>query len=308
MPNPKSRSKPLRVVHLSDFHLPLGREARPHELANKRVFGWLNLKLNRGRAHRLDVLEGVLAGVAEERADLHVITGDLTNLALDREFSDVSRLLDRFGLTPENTVLAPGNHDRYTISADLDATFERGFGAFFEEEVGRTHDYPRTRIAGPVALAALDTAVWRGPIRAAGRIDAPQIDRLVAFLDSADAAGLWPVIAMHHPPYALDGDFARQYRVGLAGHELLARALGGRRGTILHGHLHHFDRRTVGELDAIGVPSASHDGGSAEEQAAYHVYAFDRAGMLDAYVARFWPGPDGGRRWKMVLPEATGTR
>jgi 3',5'-cyclic AMP phosphodiesterase CpdA len=307
MPNHKSRSKPLRVVHFSDLHLPLREEARPHELANKRALGWLNLKLNRGRAHRLDVLEGLLAGVADERADLHVVTGDLTNLAIDREFSDVARLLDRFGLTPENTVVLPGNHDRYTISADLDATFERGFGAFFEEDVGRTRHYPRTRIAGPVAFAVLDTAVWRGPIRAAGRIDAPQIDRLLAFLDGSDAAGLWPVIAMHHPPYALEGDFGRQYRVGLAGHELLAQALDGRRGTILHGHLHLLARREVGGFDAIGVPSASHDAGTREAQAAYHVYGFDRAGLLDAYTVRFWPGAGGGRRERVPLPGATGT-
>jgi 3',5'-cyclic AMP phosphodiesterase CpdA len=305
MPNPKSRSKPLRVVHLSDLHLPLREEARPHELANKRALGWLNLKLNRGRAHRLEILEGLLAGVAEERADLHVVTGDLTNLALDREFADTARLLDRFGLTPENTALLPGNHDRYTITADLDATFERGFRAFFEEDLGRTRDYPRTRIAGPVAFAALDTAVWRGPLRAAGRIDAPQIDRLLAFLDGADAAGLWPVIAMHHPPYALEGDFARQYRVGLAGHELLARALDGRRGTILHGHLHAFVRREVGGFDAVGVTSASHDAGAGDAQAAYHVYAFDRAGMLDASAVRFWPGADGGRLERRPLPAAT---
>ena len=64
----------------------------------------------------------------------------------------------------------------------------------------------------------------------------------------------------------------------------------------------------MGGFEAIGVPSASHDAGSREAQAAYHVYGFDRAGLLDAYAVRFWPGADGGRRERAPLPGATGTR
>ena len=303
MPSPKSRARAFRICHLSDLHLPLREEARPYELANKRALGWLNLKLNRGSAHRLDVLEGLLSSVGEEGADLHVVTGDLTNLALDRELADVGALLARFGLTPDNTMIVPGNHDRYTIAADLSSAFERGFRAFAEGDLGRTRSYPRTRILGPIALAALDTAVWRGPIRAAGRLDAVQADRLAAFLDSPEAADLWPVIAMHHPPFELTGAILRQYRVGLAGYEHLSRALAGHEGTIIHGHLHELSRRAVGGFDAIGVPSASHDAGDAVAQAAYHVYAFDRAGLLDATVVRFWPDAGGGRRERVPLPK-----
>jgi 3',5'-cyclic AMP phosphodiesterase CpdA len=303
MPSQKRRSQAFRILHLSDLHLPLREEPRPHELANKRLLGWLNLKLNRGSAHRIEVLEGLLAGVAEERADLHVVTGDLTSLALDRELRDVGALLARFDLTPDNTIIVPGNHDRYTIAADLGSAYERCFPAFAEGDVGRTRHYPHTRILGPVALAALDTAVWRGPIRAAGRLGAAQADKLSAFLDSREAAGLWPVIAMHHPPFALDGDPLRHYRVGLEGHELLSRALAGHQGTIIHGHLHKLSRRAVGGFDAIGVTSASHDAGDAAAQAAYHVYAFDRAGLLDATVVRYWPGEGGGRRERATLPK-----
>ncbi|MCK9464208.1 MAG: metallophosphoesterase [Proteobacteria bacterium] len=303
MPSPKSRARAFRICHLSDLHVPLREATRPHELANKRLLGWLNLKLSRGSAHRLDVLEGLLSSVGGERADLHVITGDFSNLALDREFAEAGALLARFGLTPDNTIIVPGNHDRYTISADLGAAFERGLAPFAEGDVGRTRRYPRTRILGPVALAALDTAVWRGPIRAAGRLDAAQADRLAAFLDGKEAEGLWPVIAMHHPPFELEGDYKRQYRVGLEGREHLSRALAGRSGTIIHGHLHALSRRAMGDFDAIGVTSASHDGGGATAQAAYHVYAFDRAGLLDATIVRFWPGPNGGRRERVPLPK-----
>jgi 3',5'-cyclic AMP phosphodiesterase CpdA len=303
MPSPKSRARAIRICHLSDLHLPLREEARPYELANKRAFGWLNLKLNRGSVHRLDVLEGLLASIGDERADLHVVTGDLTNLALEREIKDVGALFKRFGLTPENTIVVPGNHDRYTIAADLSSAFERGFAAFAEGDVGRTRHYPHTLVLGPIALAALDTAVWRGPIRAAGRIGAAQADKLAAFLDSQEAAGLWPVIAMHHPPFVLVGEPLRHYRVGLEGCALLAGALAGHSGTIIHGHLHELSRRAVGDFDAIGVPSASHDAGDAAAQAAYHVYAFDRAGLLDATVVRYWPDASGGRRERVPLPK-----
>jgi 3',5'-cyclic AMP phosphodiesterase CpdA len=302
MPSTKRRTEAVRVCHLSDLHLPLRDGPRPHELANKRLLGWLNLKLNRGGVHRRDVLEGLLAGVAGERADLHVVTGDLTSLALGRELREMGALLGRFGLTPENTVIVPGNHDRYTISADLSSAFERGFAEFTEGDVGRTRHYPHVRIVGPVALAALDTAVWRGPVRAAGRLDPAQADRLGAFLDGPEAKGLWPVIAMHHPPFRLAGDRMRDYRVGLEGREHLARALAGHHGTLLHGHLHLLSRRAVDGFDAIGVPSASHVPGEPARQAAYHVYSFDRAGLLDATVVRYDP-EGGGRFERAALPQ-----
>jgi 3',5'-cyclic AMP phosphodiesterase CpdA len=278
---------------------------RAYQLANKRALGWLNLRVRRAKTHRLDVLEGLLAGLSEERADLHVVTGDLTSLALPDEMADARALLDRFGLTPDNTVLVPGNHDRYTIAADLSSAFERCFREFTGEPRGRERPYPIFRAVGPVALAALDTAVWRGPIRAAGRIDAGQVDRLVALLDGEGAAGRWPIIAMHHPPFELEGELLRQYRVGLEGRELLDRALAGRTGTILHGHIHELSRRRLGGFDVIGAPSASNDAGDAARQAAYNVYAFDRAGLLDGTIVRYTPdGRGGGKREKLPLPTA----
>ena len=303
MSTPKARSEALRICHFSDLHLPLRREPRAYELANKRALGWLNLKLRRGRSHRLDVLEGLLAGVSSERADLHVVTGDFTSLALPDEMADIRALLDRFGLTPDNTVVVPGNHDRYTIAADLRSAFERAFGEYTGAPEGRERPYPTLRAAGPVAVCGIDTAVWRGPIRAAGRIDARQVERLVALLGGEGAAGRWPVLVMHHPPFELEGAPLRQYRVGLEGRELLAPALAGRSGTILHGHLHVLSRRRLGGFDVIGAPSASNAAGDDRHQAAYHVYTFDRAGLVEGRIVRCWPDGQGWRRENLPLPE-----
>jgi 3',5'-cyclic AMP phosphodiesterase CpdA len=298
----------VRICHLADLHLPLPRPIRPWHLLNKRVLGYLNLRLGRSTTHKLSAFEELLDSVAAEGADLTVIVGDVANLSLDFEYEAIGEMLRAVGLEPDNTVVIPGNHDRYTITADSSGAFEQGMAEWLPPGFSRSPaGYPFVQVAGPVELIALDTAVWRGPIRAAGRIDPDQIERTVAAVDRIAAAGRWPVIAMHHPPFRLDGALNRHYRTGLVGYDDFVEALDGRSATVLHGHLHYLTRRSIAGLDVIGAPSASNDCGRPDHQLAYCLYTFDRSGLTAAEVVRLWPDRGGESRIERAsLPDPEG--
>jgi small GTP-binding protein len=88
---------PLRILHLSDLHVR----------ADTDVEG---------------LLQPLIADLGDQEEGLHlrgldylVISGDLTERALPREFeqarSFVSRLIERMGLTAQRCIIVPGNHD-----------------------------------------------------------------------------------------------------------------------------------------------------------------------------------------------------
>ena len=96
----------------------------------------------------------------------------------------------------------------------------------------------------------------------------------------------------------------RDYLTGLHGVDELINAIGEQKATMLHGHLHRFSRRSINNLDVIGVPSASNNSGQEITQLAYHTYYFDNKGLTDAYATRHWPGnPDPENRFeRFALP------
>jgi 3',5'-cyclic AMP phosphodiesterase CpdA len=303
---PRTAPATVRISHIADFHLPLPHSVRPWQLLNKRILGFLNLRLGRSRTHKLEPFRALLAQLAAEEADHTLIAGDVANLAFDFEYAAIDEMLRSAGLDPESTSVIPGNHDRYTALADLDDAFESGMAAWLPPGFARRPDgYPYAQELGPVTLIALDTAVWRGPIRAAGRIDGAQLERLVHQVELAESAGRWPVIAMHHPPFRLTDEPTTHYRTGLAGYESFVSALEGHRATVLHGHLHRFCRRRIGELDVIAPPSASNDRRVDDKQLAYCVYTFASNGMTDAELVRCWPAAtdDSHRFERIPLPD-----
>ena len=76
----------MRIAHVSDLHVlsPAGVRWRS-VVFNKRLTGYANILLRRGRVFRRDYLDTVLAA-ARHDADHVVVTGDITNLSLDTEY------------------------------------------------------------------------------------------------------------------------------------------------------------------------------------------------------------------------------
>ena len=176
----------FRLAHISDLHVlsPEGVHWR-EMLFNKRVTGWANTRLRRGRVFRRRHLEAVLD--AASRADHVVITGDVTNLALDGEYREAVRLLDRRAGTAEVTIV-PGNHDLYLPSIRRERRFQHYLGPFVRSDLPElavevaAGAYPFVKLRGPAAIIGLSSAVPRPPFIAAGYLGHEQIAALKAVL------------------------------------------------------------------------------------------------------------------------------
>ena len=108
----------MRVAHFSDLHVLALDGVSRSRFFNKRFTGLVNLRLKREHKHRPAHVRAVAREIARAKVDHVVITGDLTNLALEQEFEAVSRLIaDDLGLDAEHVTIVPGNHDLYTRGA-----------------------------------------------------------------------------------------------------------------------------------------------------------------------------------------------
>ncbi|MGZ8869252.1 MAG: metallophosphoesterase family protein, partial [Thermoanaerobaculia bacterium] len=188
----------VRIAHISDTHVlpPQGVHWR-EMFFNKRITGWANTRFRRGRVHRRRYLEAVLD--AASRADHLVVTGDVTNLALEGEFHEALRLFESRGGGAEITVI-PGNHDLYLPKISREGRFEHHFGAFLQSDlpdlsVGvAAGNYPFVKLRGPVAIIGLSSAVPRPPFIAAGYLGDEQLRALRAILEHPEVAKRFPVM------------------------------------------------------------------------------------------------------------------
>ena len=164
----------LRIAHVSDLHVlaPGGVEWR-RIVFNKRITGYANLLLSRGRVYRRDYLVAVLAAAAGA-ADQLVVTGDITNLSLEREFAAARDLLDGAAASIEVTVV-PGNHDTYLPALHRSGRFAAHFGRFVQGDLAElaidlpAGRYPFVKLRGPAAIIALSSAVARPPFVSSDR-------------------------------------------------------------------------------------------------------------------------------------------
>jgi 3',5'-cyclic AMP phosphodiesterase CpdA len=284
----------LRIAHLSDLHVlsPLGLEWR-EMLFNKRLTGYANFVWRRGRVHRREYLQAVLAAAAE--ADHVVVTGDITNLALEGEFKEARRLLDEIAPTAEVTVI-PGNHDIYLARVQRDRIFPRHFGPFLQSDLpdlavevpaGR---YPCVKLRGPAAIIALSSAVPRPPFIAAGYLGSAQLEAFIKILLHPEVKSRTPVILIHHPPVDSRCRLAR-LRDGLVDGASFRAALAPlERGIVLFGHLHVrvrcMLRTRSGAVDVVGASGAALDHTDNSIRAGFNLYYVDPGGLatVEGYV------------------------
>lgn len=301
----------LRIAHVSDLHVlsPRGFEWR-QALFNKRLTGYANLLRHRGRVFRREYLAAVLEAAAD-RADHVVVTGDVTNLALDREFEEARALLDAVARRVEVTVV-PGNHDLYLPSVHRERRFSHHLGAFLRSDLpGLARDvaagpFPCVKLRGPAAVVALSSAVPRPPFVASGHLGGPQLAALREVLAHPEVARRTAVLLVHHPPVDPRGPLA-VLRDGLVDGGALRAVLAPlARGLVLFGHLHvRFRRRLrtgAGALDALAASGAALDHPDPAVRAGFNVYELRDDGSLASAGA--WvvaPGTLGFHR--LPLPE-----
>ncbi len=290
----------MRLAHISDLHLLDLTGAVPGRLFNKRATGYVNLKLKRNHVHHAEPVFAARERLRELEVDHIVVTGDVSNLALEREFDRVKEFLESLHLGPDQVSVVPGNHDAYTRGAVKSRRFDAWFSAFKQSSSdargiapnGDDAWQPYVRLQGPLAIIGLSTAVPRLPLVASGRLGARQLSSLETILAHPDVRERTAVVLQHHPIHNPESRIKVMLE-GLVDAELERVALGGaRRGLLLHGHLHRRIRRPLptrtGNLEAIGATSASLLDERPNRRAGINVYDFsDDGALVDAFAERF---------------------
>ncbi|HEY8039161.1 MAG TPA: metallophosphoesterase [Polyangiaceae bacterium] len=291
----------MRIAHFSDLHL-LALEGVPaRRFLNKRLTGWANLRLKRGSIHRAAYVRAIAREIARLDMEHVVVTGDLTNLALESEFELVRTVFDQeLGLDPSRVTVVPGNHDLYTRGSLTSRRFERYLAPYLESDlpelavdVGGAR-FPIVKLRGDVAMVALTSAVPRAPLVAAGELGRAQIAALARVLAHAEVARRTVVIALHHPAVHRWSRLKTHLEGLRDAPALVAELRSLSRGLVLHGHLHRRIQRALvtdaGQMLQVGATSASLHHDEADRMAGFNVYDVSAAGVPRVEAVVFDPG------------------
>jgi 3',5'-cyclic AMP phosphodiesterase CpdA len=274
------------LAHISDPHLGPLPPVRAADLLNKRFFGYLSWVRRRRALHRPEVLAALAGDLATFAPDHLVVTGDLTNIALPEEFTQVAAWLEGLG-SPEAVTAIPGNHDAYVAVPWEDSlakwqafmTSDPGAVIAGGPEAAPAEVFPIVRYRGPLALIGLSSAQPTPLFCAHGTLGEAQLARLGPLLRRLGAEGWCRVVLLHHPP-ELTGIPWRKRLTDAAAFRRVIEAAGAE--LILHGHDHTFGSGRIespgGSVPVMGVPSASagHDG--RKPMAHYQLYGIETVG------------------------------
>jgi 3',5'-cyclic AMP phosphodiesterase CpdA len=279
----------VRIAHLSDLHLLSLEGAVPNRLFNKRLTGYINLRFHRQSVHKPFAVKAAARAIQGLSIDHVVVTGDVSNLALENEFALVkSFLADDLGLPEDKVSLVPGNHDAYTAGAHRSRRFARTFAGYLRSDIADAAPpgeiFPYVHLRGPAAIIGLSTALPRPPLVASCGLGGAQLAALERILEHPEVRGRTPVILQHHPIHN-PSSRAKRLLEGLSDAaeeaEILSRV---RRGLVLHGHLHRRVHRRLstdrGHLDAVGATSASLLHPSDERMAGFNIYEITDDGAV----------------------------
>jgi 3',5'-cyclic AMP phosphodiesterase CpdA len=265
----------MRIAHCSDLHLLSLNGARALDFANKRWIGGLNLLANRGRHYHTRVFEAMVDDFNRSALDHIVVTGDITNLALEDEFRFARRLFDRIRLGPTGVTVLPGNHDAYVARGA--EYFSTHFADYNTPDTGweSSERWPVVRVRGSLALICLSTSLATPWFTAWGRVGEEQLARVAEILADPRVRGCFRLVAIHHPPA---GERARSVVRGLRDRAGFAEVI-ARAGAelVVHGH-EHLDLRAAlpgpdGALVAVrGIQSGTYEAGNPERRARYRIY------------------------------------
>jgi 3',5'-cyclic AMP phosphodiesterase CpdA len=305
----------MRIAHCSDLHLLSLAGARALDFANKRWIGGLNLLANRGRHHHTRLFEAMVADFNRSAIDHIVVTGDITNLALEDEFRFARRLFDGIGLGPEHVTVLPGNHDSY-VARGVEY-FAEHFSDYNTPDAGWewASRWPVVRVRGPLAVVALTTSLATPWFTAWGRVGQDQLGHLADVLVDPRLSGRFRLVAIHHPPA---GERSRSAVRGLRDREHFAGVIAaGGAELVLHGH-EHLDLRAAlpgpdGQLIAVrGIQSGTYEAGNLARRARYRIYEIaedvtqqGRPALVGESV-RVWD-PDRGEFVTDTAPAARGS-
>lgn len=272
----------MRIAQISDLHVLDLTGVRWTRFLNKRVTGLVNLVGKRKDAHPLPLARRLIETLLAEPLDHIVVTGDLTNLALESELAAARKLLEPLAATGKLSVI-PGNHDVYTRGAERARRFEQVFGDWMWAP-GEAHAYPWLKRVGDVSLVGFGSAVARIPFIATGVVADAQLARLKMLAPAL--AGTFPIALVHHNLHPRG--WRKDKMHGLANRDafLAACADAGVR-MVLHGHTHVSHRFESHGMDVIGSGSSTWSSENPAHAARFNVYHVANGQLAGIEVRRY---------------------
>ncbi|EJF86593.1 metallophosphoesterase family protein [Bartonella rattimassiliensis] len=264
------------LAHISDIHLSPLPQPSLFELTGKRLTGYLNWQKNRKNQMATNVLETLIDALYKTKPDHLVISGDLVNLALDKEFEQAYRWLLNLG-QPQDISLTFGNHDAYVRGALQKACTL--FKPWITGDVPQksAFPFPYMRIRKDIAIIAASSAIATPPFQASGYFGKMQAQALSHLLKEAAQHNLFRAIMIHHPPFPKAVSWHKKLRdtkrfldiIKHHGCEL-----------ILHGHTHlptlKYIEGPIKKIPIVGVPSASQAFGDKTPPAGFNLFSIER--------------------------------
>jgi len=282
----------MRIAWLSDLHIAKVTDS-------KRLFALKRTKLIRSlflerkniwtESFASDNLNKIMERVEDQKPSHVLITGDVTNLALEEQFKTArERFLtaqgkvgvQKDGLSRDFWTVLPGNHDVSRVSSDGKlSTFFESFGEIYSDgyavqgfPVCKTLRSPAESSEFELELIGLDsTPNWPVEVvgmNARGQLGKEQKDKLQRLLSASHSSKKFVIVALHHAPLSVPylKSELTEYFMGLDdddAKELISLCCEfGVRG-ILHGHYHAYSpwyapvgapNRIVGQMPIVGAP------------------------------------------------------
>jgi 3',5'-cyclic AMP phosphodiesterase CpdA len=263
------------LAHLSDPHLSPMPRPKLRDLMGKRAVGYFNWRTNRGVHHSPDYLSTLVNDMKQRGFDHLAVTGDLVNLGLPDEYGLAQRFLQSLG-PGDRVSMVPGNHDAYVrgtalLHVDMWKEYIAGDEPAQKSSIAGAA-FPYLRRRGDLAIIGLSTAIPTAPFLATGKLGKAQLLEFEHLLKVTKEEHRFRVVLIHHPPV---GRYSP--------HEVLTDAKAfcavvAREGAelVLHGHKHKSMMQKItgpdGNVNVIGVPSASNPGANPERGGAYNIY------------------------------------
>ena len=268
-----------RFAHISDLHVLELEGTTPDRFLNKRATGMINLVGPRRGQHDIGILEALVEDLDQGDVDHVLVTGDLTNLALESEFARARGLLEPIAAYDRLSIV-PGNHDIYTKGSERDRRFERYFGDLMwpDDTPPSEQRYPWFKQVGGIAVIGLCSARPRLPFIATGEIGDQQLERLRRLADAHDLAGRFTIVLVHHNLH--ERSARKNLMHGLNDRQSLldlCASIGV--NLVLHGHTHVAHRFSHGAVDVIGCGSSTWRSEHPDHVARYNIYHVDDDGL-----------------------------
>jgi len=298
----------MRLAHCSDLHLLSIDGTRILELMNKRWIGRINLISNRSRHYHVDAFDDMVADLNAQGIDHVLCTGDVTNLALRREFEFARGKFDGLTHGTRNITVIPGNHDAYVaegvgLFAELFEPFaatDAGWAWTAEDRDDSDHEndlvddgsprWPIVRVRDGLVLIGLSTSRQTPWFTAYGKVGHGQLARLERVLKDPRLADNFRLVAIHHPPA---GPRAKSRIRGLRDHEAFASVIAAAGADlIVHGHEHRDMREALAGPNNVTVPvrgvvSGTYLHDKPEKTARYRIFEIENGTLVRDHT-RIW--------------------